>query len=192
MQLHEYPRPEHDNGRGLHWSASPYHPTELDEWMARLKAMNMRWLKVLDDGGGSSLRLCARLLAEGIMPVVRLYRLTPNPGHIGGSRGEHDPRSLSRLGVRYIETNNEPDLQVEWSIPRPMAWLDIVAENWLYDAGKCLDAGALPAVPALSVGRKDDLIAGHHRQGRHGRPAVRRLGGHPQLHPQSSARLPGR
>ncbi len=157
MELSAYPRPGSDNGRGLHWSATPYHPTEVDEWMARLKAMNIRWLKVLDDGGGSSIRLCGRLLDEGIMPVVRLYRLEPNPGHIGGTE-EKTIRNLARLGARYIETNNEPDLQVEWSISRPMKWLDIVVDNWLYDAGKCLDAGALPAVPALSVGRKDDII----------------------------------
>ena len=157
MELSAYPRPGSDNGRGLHWSATPYHPTEVDEWMARLKAMNIRWLKVLDDGGGSSIRLCGRLLDEGIMPVVRLYRLQPNPGHIGGTE-EKTIRNLARIGARYIETNNEADLQVEWSIARPMNWLDVVVDNWLYDAGKCLDAGALPAVPALSVGRKDDII----------------------------------
>lgn len=157
MLLHEYPRPDRDNGRGMHWSASPYHPTELDDWIARLKDLHIRWLKVLDDGGGSSLRLCERLLSEGIMPVVRLYRLQPNPGHIGG-REERTLSDLAKAGVRYIETNNEPDLQVEWSIPRPLAWVDIVADNWLHDARKCLDAGALPAVPALSVGTRDDLI----------------------------------
>ncbi len=158
MLLHEYPRPDRDNGRGMHWSASPYHPTDLDEWMARLKAMHIRWLKVLDDGGGSSLRLCERLLAEGIMPVVRLYRPEPNPGHIGG-REQATLRKLVKIGVRYVETNNEPDLQVEWSIPRPLGWVGLVADDWLYDARACLDAGALPAVPALSVGSKEDLIA---------------------------------
>jgi len=157
MDLNDYPRPERDNGRGMHWSASCYHPTELAPWIARLEAMNIRWLKVLDDGGGSSLRLCGQLLEHGIFPIVRLYRQAPNPGHIGGAE-EKTIRALVKLGVRYIETNNEPDLQVEWSIPRPPNWLDIVAENWLYDAGKCLDAGALPAVPALSVGRRDDII----------------------------------
>jgi hypothetical protein len=142
----------------MHWSASIYHPTEVAGWIARLKTMNIRWLKVLDDGGGSSLRLCGSLLDHGIMPVVRLYRECPNPGHIGGTE-EKTLRNLVKLGVRYIETNNEPDLQTEWSGPRPANWMEIVANNWLYDAGKCLDAGALPAVPALSVGRKDDLIA---------------------------------
>jgi hypothetical protein len=157
MKLEDYPRPERDNGRGLHWSASIYHPTNVDEWMARLRAMNIRWLKVLDDGGGSSLRLCGRLLDEGIMPIVRLYREQQNPGHIGHAE-EKTIRALVKMGARYIETNNEPDLQVEWKFPRPIDWLRIVAEDWIYDAGKCLDAGALPGVPALSVGRQDDLL----------------------------------
>lgn len=158
MELGDYPRPPRDNGRGLHWNPSPYHSYDLDRWLARLVALNIRWLKVLDDGGGSSLRLCAALVDNGIMPIVRLYRDTPNPGHIG-HREEQTLRALARLGVRYVETNNEPDLQVEWSVPRPADWLRQAVDNWLYDAGKCLDAGALPAAPALSVGRRDDIVA---------------------------------
>ena len=57
--------------------------------------------------------LCKRLLAAGIMPVVRLYRLEPNPGHIG-AREEETVRRLVAEGVRYFETNSEPDLPAEW------------------------------------------------------------------------------
>ncbi len=168
MRLEDYPRPKNDNGRGLHWSASVYHPigSALDFWIDELTAMKIKWLKVLDDGGGSSLELCKRLLAADIMPVVRLYRLEPNPGHIGG-REEETIRRLVAEGVRYFETNNEPDLAMEWQGGRmPDNWVDVVVENFIHDADAVLALGGLPALPALAVGRKVNFIEGVVRRGR--------------------------
>lgn len=168
MRLEDYPRPKNDNGRGLHWSASVYHPagSALDFWIDELVAMKIKWLKVLDDGGGSSLALCKRLLAADIMPVVRLYRLEPNPGHIGG-REEGTIRALVGEGVRYIETNNEPDLAIEWQGGRmPDNWVDVVVENFIYDADVVLALGGLPALPALATGRKTNFVQGVVQRGR--------------------------
>ncbi len=115
MRLADFPRPKNDNRRGVHWSASVYHPGggALDFWISELQAMKIKWVKVLDDGGGSSFELCQRLLAADIMPVVRLYRIEPNPGYIGG-REEDTIRRMVAAGVRYFRTNNEPDLPIEW------------------------------------------------------------------------------
>ncbi|MGB3220294.1 MAG: hypothetical protein WBD79_23095, partial [Anaerolineae bacterium] len=107
MHINDFPRPPDDNGRGLHWSARVYHPTneptrgtgnaeedaryamsariyrepaaaatlgagepptvnwtaalheasasELDYWINELQAMHIKWVKLMDDGGGSSL-----------------------------------------------------------------------------------------------------------------------------------------
>ncbi len=126
MRIDEFPRPKGNNGRGIHWSASIYHPTgaTLDSWLAQLQAMKIKWVKVLDDSGGSSLELCQRLLAADMMPVVRLYRPEPNPGSIGG-REQDTIRRLVAAGVRYFETNNEPDLNVEWKDGQaPANWLE--------------------------------------------------------------------
>jgi len=84
MRVEDFPRPANDNRRGIHWSASVYHPagSTVDYWIAELKAMAIKWVKLLDDGGGSSLELCKRLLAAEIMPIVRVFRATPNPGAI--------------------------------------------------------------------------------------------------------------
>ena len=97
MRLEEFPRPKDDNGRGVHWSASVYHPSgsELDFWLQELQAMQIKWVKLLDDGGSASMELCQRLLEADIMPVVRLYREAPNPGHISG-REEETVRRLDR------------------------------------------------------------------------------------------------
>jgi len=114
--------------------------------------MSIKWLKVMDDGGGSSLEMCRRLLAVDIMPVVRLYRKQPNPGSISG-RELDTIRRLVDVGVRYFETNNEPDLPAEWKNNHlPPNWLDIVIDNFIRDADLVLDAGGLPALPAMGVG----------------------------------------
>ncbi len=161
MDLKDFPRPPQDNGRGIHWSASPYHPEgeALRFWINELKEMNIKWVKVLDDGGGSSAKLCEALLQEGIMPVVRLYRHEPNPGHIGGREVE-TVKKLVSIGVRYFETNNEPNLPAEWKGGyMPPNWVDIVAENLIIDADLILGLGGLPAIPAFSVGEKTDIFA---------------------------------
>ncbi len=161
MELKDFPRPPQDNGRGIHWSASPYHPEgeTLRFWINELKEMNIKWVKLLDDGGGSSLKVCEALLREGIMPIVRLYRHRPNPGHIGGREVE-TVKKLVAIGVRYFESNNEPNLPCEWQNGyMPPNWLEIVAENLIIDADIILGLGGLPAIPAVSVGEKTDIFS---------------------------------
>ncbi len=152
MQIEDYPRPKDDNGRGLHWSASPYHlsGSELDYWMDELQSMGIKWVKVLDDGGGSSLELCRRLTDIGIMPVVRLY--VGNPGHIQ-TRNLEAIRRLIDVGALYFETNNEPDLAIEWDDGIvPPNWLEIVVDNFIIDATEIIALGGYPAFPAMGVG----------------------------------------
>jgi len=161
MELKDFPRPPNDNGRGIHWSANIYHPEgeALRFWINELKEMNIKWVKLLDDGGGSSFKLCEALLKEGIFPVVRLYRPEPNPGHISGREIE-TVKNLVALGVRYFETNNEPNLPAEWKGGyMPPNWVEIVAENLIIDADIILGLGGLPAIPAFSVGEKTDIFS---------------------------------
>ena len=149
MPLSQFPRPPQDNGRGVHWSASVYHPSgaDLQFWIDELKAMQIKWVKVLDDGGGSSIELCQALLANEIMPIVRIYRERPNPGHIGGREIDTIQRLID-IGVRYFETNNEPYLPAEWQDNHmPSNWLDIVVDNFIIDADAILNKGGLPAFP---------------------------------------------
>ncbi len=161
MRIQDFPRPKDDNRRGIHWSATVYHPAgaALDFWITELQTAHIKWVKLLDDSGGSSLELCRRLLAADIMPVVRLYRLEPNPGTIGG-REEDTLRRLIAAGVRYFETNNEPDLPGEWKGGHmPANWPDVVIDNFIHDADKIIGMGGLPALPAMGVGSKDNPVA---------------------------------
>ncbi len=166
--LSDFPRPQDDNGRGVHWTVNVYPPTgaDLTYWVNELKTLQIKWLKLLDDGGGSSLPLCQALLANHIMPIVRLYREEPNPGHIGGREIDAVHR-LVAAGVRYFETNNEPDLPDEWrGKQRPANWLDIVVDNFIYDADIILTEGGYPAFPAMGPGDKSNGIAKVVQRGR--------------------------
>ena len=161
MHVEDFPHPKNDNRRGVHWSASVYHPKgkALDPWIAELQALNIKWVKLLDDSGGSSTEVCERLLAADIMPIVRLYRFAPNPDHMGGREAE-TVRSLVAKGVRYFETNNEPDLAAEWKDQhKPDNWLEIVVDNFISDADTILSLGGLPAFPAMGVGSKTNPLA---------------------------------
>jgi hypothetical protein len=158
MELHEFPRPPQDNGRGVHWSLSVYEWGKRDWsfWAEQLRAMKIKWVKVMDDGGGSALPLARRLVDLEIMPVVRLYWEEQNPGNIG-QRGRETVRRFVQAGAVYFETNNEPDLALEWKDRRrPPNWLDIVVDNFIIDADIILGEGGYPAVPAFGVGTLRD------------------------------------
>lgn len=154
MELSDFLRPPGDNGRGLHWSPSLYSwgQDNWSFWEKQILDMNLKWIKVLDDSGGSSYYLCRRLVEIGVMPVVRLYRREPNPGHIG-SREEEIIEKLVKVGVYYFEANNEPDLNLEWEGgKKPENWLDVVVDNFIIDADKILALGGYPAFPAFGPG----------------------------------------
>jgi hypothetical protein len=158
MELHEFPRPPQDNGRGVHWSLSVYEWGKRDWsfWAEQLQAMKIKWVKVMDDGGGSALPLVRRLVDLEVMPVVRLYWEEQNPGNIG-QRGRETVRRFVQAGAVYFETNNEPDLALEWKDRhRPSNWLDIVVDNFIIDADIILGEGGYPAVPAFGVGTLRD------------------------------------
>jgi len=168
MRLEDFPRPKYDNGLGIHWSASTYHPTgtELAFWIDELRAVGVKWVKLLDDGGCSSLEVCEKLLEADIMPIVRMWREKPNPGHLSGRQVEA-VRRLVAEGVRYYETNNEPDLAAEWRAGSvPADWLDTLATNFIWDADTVLGLGGLPALPAMGPGSKDNLLQAVVQKGR--------------------------
>jgi len=162
MRIEDFPRPPDDNGRGVHWSARLYHDAvypNLDYWVEQLVAMKIKWVKLLDDGGGSGLALSQKLLAAGIMPVVRLYMAQLNPSTLGGRELDTVSRYVDK-GVRYFESNNEPDLPAEWqNNSRPANWLEIVVDNFIRDADGVLSRGGLLALPAMGPGSQDNPIS---------------------------------
>jgi hypothetical protein len=152
--LSHFPRPPEDNGRGVHWSHSPYFwgKDNWSFWKEQIQAMKLKWIKVLDDGGGSAAGLIKRLIDIKVMPVIRFYKEAPNPGRIGARETDTAKRYID-LGAVYFETNNEPDLALEWKDrERPPNWLDIVVDNFIVEASMLRDLGGYLLFPAFGPG----------------------------------------
>ena len=152
--LEHFPRPPGDNGRGVHWTHSQYFWGKHDWgfWKEQLQAMNIKWVKMLDDGDGSAEGLVKRLVDIKIMPVIRFYKEEPNPGHIT-SRESDTAKRYADMGAVYFETNNEPDLALEWKERRrPENWLDIVVNNFIIEADMIREAGGYLLFPAFGPG----------------------------------------
>lgn len=150
--LEQFPRPPGDTGRGVHWSNSPYlwGQDKWPFWKEQIQAMNLKWVKLLDDGSGSAFGLIQRLIDIGVMPVVRMFREEPNPGRFINI--DYVKRCVEH-GAVYFETNNEPDLDLEWEgRRRPTNWLDIVVDNFIIEASQIRDVGGYLLFPAFGPG----------------------------------------
>ena len=168
MDLRDYPRPLNDTGIGVHWSAG-YPVTGglgliKDTWLPELLALGVKWVKIARGDGGVAFD--ELLLANGITPIVRLYRPQPNPGTLDEDQVRYLKEHVA-AGVRYFEFNNEPDLGHEWTKGTvPPNGLEIVARNAIQDMETILAAGGYPGIPAVAVGCRWDLVGEICRQGR--------------------------
>ncbi|MBK7204330.1 hypothetical protein [Candidatus Amarolinea dominans] len=113
-----------------------------------------KWVKLMDDGGGSSLLICQRMLGAGIMPIVRLFEERPNRVALAAASSRRSA-AWPDVGVRYFETNNEPDLPASGNNLAPPNWLDIVVDNFIRDADQILGTAACPRHPAIGPGSRD-------------------------------------
>ncbi|MCO6452162.1 MAG: carboxypeptidase regulatory-like domain-containing protein [Caldilineales bacterium] len=165
MRLQDYPRPPDDNGIGMHWSSGFALAVGASEvrkrWIPELQRMGVKWVKFLHDGG---LDFAEILLEAGIMPVVRLYRHTPNSTDIEkGTLSEREilaAREMVAAGVRYFEFNNEPELHTEWEGGQvPENAFDYVAKAAIRDMDAILSLGGYPGIPATAIGNRMDLLA---------------------------------
>ena len=165
-----FSRPANGSNRGIHWSASCDHSHALANWpfwKDELAKMGVKWVKLLDSGGGSSIQMCQALLSADIIPIVRLYRPRPNPGtlHVASlvppnpeqmtAQNAQTIGNLVNVGVRYFEANNEPNLRDEWNYAdwQSYPWqrrVQMVCDGWIKDAVKIISLGGLPAFPALA------------------------------------------
>lgn len=160
MELHEYPRPANDTGIGIHWvpgyAAAVGMAPIRDTWLPELRALGVKWVKVYNHDGAQD--FVEVLLAEGFMPILRIYRPAPNPGRLGLREVVHID-SYVRLGVRYFEFNSEPDRESEWKGGRlPPNGLDLAAEDAIANMEVILERGGMPGVPAVSPGSTWDLV----------------------------------
>ncbi len=150
IPLEAWPRPANDNGWGMHWiPTNKQDPGTVDRFVAEMVRMNIKWVVFLNDGAniGDNDYLVDRLVANGIMPVMRLYHPTVEPysGDIGAMVRHYRAR-----GVYYYQLYNEPNINVE----NRQGFIDPYRYSlvWSVAARRVISAGGLPGLGALSPG----------------------------------------
>jgi hypothetical protein len=138
-----------------------------DKWITYLKEMGVRWYKQVetgdpqDTGSNTIFAWCKRLKQEGIEPIVRFYRQQQFPDSLPDPYFEK-MALFAAEGIVWVEIGNEPNLDYEW---QPQ-WhnrdgrnemrhsnhqvIRLLAETWLRDARRALDAGVRPAFYAMA------------------------------------------
>ncbi len=159
--LSTYPRPQADNGRGVHWSPTTQRlPREVvDYFLPELAAMNIKWVKLLqaDRPEVTDPYLIEQLVAQDIEPIMRLYKPFNEPyEHLA----ELVPQAVA-LGVHYFELYNEPNLAGPaggWREGEPINVARMV-DTWILAAREVHAAGGHPSLPPLAGGGTvDDLV----------------------------------
>lgn len=145
-----FPKPPGDNGWGMHWIPTVSQERGVvDQFVAEMVRMHIKWVVFLNDGTniGDNDYLVDRLVANGIMPVMRLYRdgILPYDGNLGAV-----VRHYRAKGVYYFQLYNEPNVDIEnqQSFANP----DQYARAWANAARVVVENGGLPGIAALSPG----------------------------------------
>lgn len=147
MRLDEYQWSR--NPRGLHNKRVLITPVEFDRWTgpgfgwAKLVAAETEYV---DD--------CVEFIQRGVTPIVRLYR--DRWGARPFDRTMRDQTlAYLRVGVRWFEFYNEPNLPIEWPPGTNIDWRDgaLIAplmDNWLLWAEFIISQGGYPGFIPLA------------------------------------------
>lgn len=150
VPLVSFPRPPGDNGWGIHWIPTvKQEPGVVDRFVAELRQMHIKWVTFLNDGTqiGDNDYLVEQLVANDIMPVMRVYRstITVHDGDLAAL-----VRHYRAKGVYYFQLYNEPNVNIEnmQGFANPIHY----AKVWAEAARIVVENGGLPGLGALSPG----------------------------------------
>ena len=163
ITIDKYLRPVDNSRLGLHWTPIQGHThSDLTYFINRAADMGMRWVTLLDDGGGSTLQpstfydgnnIVDMFMEVGIIPIIRIFC---HPLAKFDARFEDTSRRLVARGVRWIFGPNEPECNGEWKhLDPPNSPADYVHSctrnfvNWAY---KLKALGAYPGFFATTTG----------------------------------------
>jgi predicted double-glycine peptidase len=142
-------------------------PDTWDTWINFLKEMGIRWYKQCDSGDpgdvdpNSTFAWAKRLKAEGIEPIIRYLQSEQFPDPLPDVFFQK-MALYAAAGIVWAEIGNEPNLDIEWKSAwhnqppnTPMRHTDpevirLIAETWVRDAQRALDAGVRPAFYAFA------------------------------------------
>lgn len=145
-----FPVPAGNNGWGMHWIPTVSQDRGVvDRFVGEAVRMHIKWVVFLNEGTqiGDNDYLVERLVANGIMPVMRLYRsgVLPYDGNIGPMVAHYRAK-----GVYYYQLYNEPNVNVEnhQGFANPNQY----ARAWANAARQVIANGGFPGLGALSPG----------------------------------------
>ena len=145
-----YPKPSYNTRIAMHLSANQYSAASGDPryFLNECKQMGVSWVKGLTDRDAGATDWIPIAFEMGLMPVVRIYQ--PMPWNLDATIKKAIDR-LVAMGVRYIETINEPDNKQEWD-PVPIDWAEQAARQQIEVARYIQAAGGIPLIASLSTG----------------------------------------
>ncbi|RMG96677.1 MAG: hypothetical protein D6706_09770, partial [Chloroflexi bacterium] len=145
-----FPTPPGNNGWGMHWIPTvKQDPAVVDRFVGELVRMHIKWVVFLNEGTniGDNDYLVDRLVENGIMPVMRVYRsgVLPYDGNLGAMVAHYRAR-----GVYYFQLYNEPNVNDEnhQGFANPNQY----ALTWAAAARDVINNGGLPGIGAFSPG----------------------------------------
>ncbi|MBI5878725.1 MAG: hypothetical protein HZB53_13830 [Chloroflexi bacterium] len=152
--LAAFPRPRQDNGWGIHWAPTLFGQTRdiVDYFVGESKSMGIKWVKFLN-GDSSKVDheyLVRQLVANGMMPVMRVYKPFNDPYE----NLDALVRSAVPMGLTYIELYNEPNIAGSaggWRDGEAMSITRLV-DLWIPAAETVIRAGGYPGLPSLAPG----------------------------------------
>ncbi|MCB0157721.1 MAG: hypothetical protein KDD83_06290, partial [Caldilineaceae bacterium] len=152
-RLRAYPRPPHDNGRGLHFDLN-LTDASIQRCVERLQTINATWTLIYAPDEQQARRAAVACWRAGIMPVVRIAKqidafVDPLPF----------VRALQDEGIpAYIQIYNEPSDRREWDDARPENYRQVFAERWARHAATVADAGGYPGLQVMGKSELDAAI----------------------------------
>ena len=137
LALKDWPRPQRDNGIGIHFLPAQYaDDKDVDYGINNMQRMGMRWALVIYSDEAYLQRIAPKFKAAGIMVVWRKMLRAYEP-YFGWER---DINLLKNLGMPpYMQVYNEPEVAEEWD-GRPISqtlYYDnlLQASRDIYNAG---------------------------------------------------------
>lgn len=145
LELQDFPRPQDDNGLGIHFLATGYYNEEdLDKQIARMKELHLKWATVVYTDE-NHLEIAARKFSEAGIFVVWRKALKPYQKYFSWQR---DIDIIKKYNLPpYMQLYNEAELEVEWD-DQPQD-RDLFMRNLLTAAKDVYNAGGYPGIQLL-------------------------------------------
>ncbi len=145
LELQDFPRPENDNGLGIHFLAGGYYDeAELDKQIARMKDLNLKWATVVYTDE-NHLEIAARKFSEAGIFVVWRKTIKPYQKYFAWQR---DIDIIKKYNLPpYMQLYNEAELEIEWD--DQVQDRDVYIRNLLVAAKDVYNAGGYPGIQIL-------------------------------------------